>query len=56
MSTRSSPPSLAMFHACYLALGVTCDGEREVLGIWWQDIEGAKFRQAREEWQPLRKV
>jgi putative transposase len=22
--------------ACYLALGVTCDGEREVLGIWWQ--------------------
>ena len=29
--------------ACYLALGVTCDGEREVLGIWWQDHEGAKF-------------
>jgi putative transposase len=29
--------------ACYLALGVTCDGEREVLGIWWQDTEGAKF-------------
>jgi putative transposase len=29
--------------ACYLAVGVTCDGEREVLGIWWQDIEGAKF-------------
>ena len=29
--------------ACYLALGVTCDGEREVLGIWWQDSEGAKF-------------
>src|SRR3954467_2942049 len=25
--------------ACYLALGVTCDGEREVLGIWWQDTE-----------------
>src|SRR4051794_16086912 len=23
--------------ACYLALGVTCDGEREVLGIWWQE-------------------
>jgi putative transposase len=29
--------------ACYLALGVTCDGEREVLGIWWQDTEGSKF-------------
>src|SRR3954466_15335073 len=29
--------------ACYLALGVTCDGEREVLGIWWQQTEGAKF-------------
>src|SRR3954464_8692552 len=29
--------------ACYVALGVTCDGEREVLGIWWQDTEGAKF-------------
>jgi len=29
--------------ACYLALGVNCDGEREVLGIWWQDTEGAKF-------------
>lgn len=29
--------------ACYLALGVDCDGDREVLGIWWQDAEGAKF-------------
>jgi putative transposase len=29
--------------ACFLALGVTCDGEREVLGIWWQETEGAKF-------------
>src|SRR3954466_5097834 len=29
--------------AAYLALGVTCDGEREVLGIWWQETEGAKF-------------
>jgi transposase-like protein len=29
--------------ACYLALGVTCDGDREVLGIWWQDTEGARF-------------
>jgi putative transposase len=29
--------------ACYVALGVTCDGEREVLGLWWQETEGAKF-------------
>ena len=29
--------------ACYLALGVTCEGDREPLGIWWQDTEGAKF-------------
>ena len=29
--------------AAYLALGVTVDGEREVLGIWWQETEGAKF-------------
>jgi putative transposase len=28
---------------CYLALGVNCDGEREVLGLWWQDTEGSKF-------------
>jgi putative transposase len=29
--------------ACYLALGVTIDGERDVLGMWFQDNEGAKF-------------
>jgi putative transposase len=29
--------------ACYLALGVTLEGDREVLGIWWQETEGAKF-------------
>ena len=29
--------------ACYLAIGVTCDGDREVLGLWWQETEGAKF-------------
>jgi len=29
--------------ACYLALGVSCDGDREILGIWWQETEGAKF-------------
>jgi putative transposase len=29
--------------ACYLAVGVTVEGERDVLGIWWQETEGAKF-------------
>src|SRR5215216_2312141 len=29
--------------ACYLAIGVTLDGDRDVLGIWWQETEGAKF-------------
>ena len=29
--------------ACYLAVGVTVEGDREVLGIWWQETEGAKF-------------
>jgi putative transposase len=29
--------------AWYLALGVTVDGVPEVLGIWWQETEGAKF-------------
>jgi putative transposase len=29
--------------ACYLALGVTVDGDRDVLGMWFQATEGAKF-------------
>jgi putative transposase len=29
--------------ACYLAIGASVEGEREVLGIWWQETEGAKF-------------
>lgn len=29
--------------SCYLAIGVSTDGEREVLGIWWQETEGARF-------------
>jgi transposase-like protein len=29
--------------ACYLAIGVNCDGERDVLGMWFQKTEGAKF-------------
>jgi putative transposase len=29
--------------ACYLALGFTVEGERDVLGMWFQETEGAKF-------------
>lgn len=29
--------------ACYTAIGVNCDGDREVLGLWWQETEGSKF-------------
>jgi putative transposase len=29
--------------ACYLALGINLDGDRDVLGMWFQETEGAKF-------------
>lgn len=29
--------------ACYVAVGVNLDGERDVLGLWFQQAEGAKF-------------
>jgi putative transposase len=29
--------------SCYLAIGVNTDGERDVLGMWFQRSEGAKF-------------
>jgi putative transposase len=29
--------------ACYLVVGVDCDGVKHVLGIWVQQAEGAKF-------------
>jgi putative transposase len=28
--------------ACYLAMAITMDGDREVLGMWFQASEGAK--------------
>ena len=30
-------------HSVYLAIGVNTDGERDVLGMWFQKTEGAKF-------------
>ena len=42
--------------ACYLALGVTVEGERDVLGMWFQETEGAKFwMQVLTELQPARR-
>ena len=29
--------------ACYVAMGINLDGDREVLGLWFQATEGAKF-------------
>jgi putative transposase len=29
--------------ACYLAMGIAIDGQRDVLGMWFQATEGAKF-------------
>jgi putative transposase len=29
--------------ACYVAMGINLDGDREVLGLWFQANEGAKF-------------
>jgi putative transposase len=29
--------------ACYVAMAIGMDGERDVLGLWFQDTEGAKF-------------
>ena len=29
--------------ACYLVMAITMDGQREVLGMWFQQTEGAKF-------------
>jgi putative transposase len=29
--------------ACYVAIGVNLEGERDVLGLWFQSAEGAKF-------------
>jgi putative transposase len=29
--------------ACYLAIGVNLEGDRDVLGMWFQRTEGAKF-------------
>jgi putative transposase len=28
---------------CYLAVGVNLEGERDCLGLWWREKEGAKF-------------
>jgi putative transposase len=40
---RDADSRMVRNKAVYIALGVTRDGEREVLGLWIADTEGAKF-------------
>ena len=41
--SRSARAAACSAARCYLALGVTVDGDRDVLGMWFQETEGAKF-------------
>jgi len=34
---------LVRIKSVYLAIGVTCDGDKEILGLWIEQTEGAKF-------------
>lgn len=40
---RDADSRMVKNKAVYIALGVTREGEREVLGLWIADNEGAKF-------------
>lgn len=40
---RDADSRMVKNKAVYIALGVTRGGEREVLGLWIADNEGAKF-------------
>jgi hypothetical protein len=35
--------SLVKNKAVYVALAITCEGDKEVLGLWIEQTEGAKF-------------
>jgi len=43
VSTAPSACTRRIWLGSYLAIGQTVEGDREVLGIWWQETEGAKF-------------
>ena len=43
---RDADSRMVETNAGYIALGATPEGEREVLGLWIDDTEGAKFRQS----------
>ena len=43
MTVKVREDRSVMNRCCYLAVGVTLEGERDCLGIWWRDVEGAKF-------------
>lgn len=40
---RSRAGGTVQNRAVYLALGINCDGEKELLGLWMERHEGAKF-------------
>lgn len=40
---RSRASGAVQNKSVYLALGINCDGEKEILGLWMAETEGAKF-------------
>ena len=40
---RSRDSGVVQNKSVYLALGINCDGEKELLGLWMAQTEGAKF-------------
>ena len=43
LRVRIRDEGLVRNKAVYLAIGITCDGDKEVLGLWIEQTEGAKF-------------
>ena len=43
LRVRIRDEGLVRNKAVYLAIGITCDGDKEVLGLWIEQSEGAKF-------------
>ena len=43
LRVRIRDEGLVRNKAVYLAIGITCNGYKEVLGLWIEQIEGAKF-------------
>ena len=43
MSVKIRDAGAVRARSCYIAIGVNTDGERDVLGLWFQATEGSKF-------------